>query len=154
MPFYGTGCGPVDDYLIRSSMCPLFRIGVGRPMTDSEAVRLLRHVEQFRRIEPYLVGDFYPLTACTLAKDAWVAWQYDRPDLGQGVVQAFRRAECPVETVRLKLSGLDADAKYTVTNLDESATSRALGVDLMRNGLAVSTEVRPHALLITYQRQP
>ena len=44
----------------------------------------------------YFYGDFYPLLSFSLAADAWAAWQYDRPDLGEGMVVAFRRHESPV----------------------------------------------------------
>ena len=50
---------------------------------------LRRTVEQFRQIEPYLLGDYYALTPYSLAKDACMAWQFNRPEMGEGVVQAF-----------------------------------------------------------------
>ena len=34
-------------------------------------------------------GDFYPLTSYDLAEDTWMAWQFDHPDLGEGIVQGF-----------------------------------------------------------------
>jgi len=154
VPFYGSGCGLADDYLVRSSICPLWRIGIGRPMNDAEAARVRRHVEHFRQIEPCLAGDFYALTPYSLAKDVWCAWQFDRPDLGQGVVQAFRRSECPTETIPLRLRGLSSDGTYVVTDLDSSVASTATGSDLMGRGLTISTQARPRALLFTYRRRP
>jgi alpha-galactosidase len=153
MPFYGTGSGPADDYMIRSSMCPLFRIGVGRPMSDAEAKRFQRHAEQFRRIAPLLTGDFYPLTDYALAKDAWVAWQFDRPDLGQGVVQAFRRSECAADTVRLKLHGLDADNVCELTNFDAPGIAEMTGKALADDGLPVVIKDKPGAAIVAYKKK-
>ena len=59
-------------------------------------------VEEVRRLmgealamRKYFYGDFYPLLSFSLADDAWAAWQYDRPDLGEGMVVAFRRENSP-----------------------------------------------------------
>ena len=54
----------------------------------------------------------------TLANDVWLAWQYDRPETGEGVVQAFRRPDSNFEAGRFKLRGLDPVARYVVTDLD------------------------------------
>jgi len=55
----------------------------------------------------YFYGDFYPLLSFSLAADAWAVWQYDRPDLGEGMVVAFRRFASPFAACRLTLQGLD-----------------------------------------------
>ena len=44
-------------------------------------------------MQPYYFGDYYPLTPWSLDNGAWLAWQYDRPDLNSGVVLAFRRPD-------------------------------------------------------------
>ncbi len=47
---------------------------------------------------------------------------------GQGVVQAFRRTNSIYESARLKLRGLDAQARYAVTDLDRpDAVQKILG---------------------------
>ena len=56
---------------------------------------------QYRRLQPYFLGDYYPLTPYTKAADAWVAWQFDRGDLGGGLVQVFRRPANPQAALRL-----------------------------------------------------
>ena len=38
-----------------------------------------------------MLGDYYPLTSYSLQPDHWIAWQFNRPETGDGVVQAFRR---------------------------------------------------------------
>ncbi len=50
---------------------------------------------EWRKIRTYMLGDYYPLTPYSLQRDQWIAWQFDRPDLGGGEVQAFRRPESP-----------------------------------------------------------
>jgi alpha-galactosidase len=51
-------------------------------------------LEEYQTVKPYLWGDFYPLTECDTATDSVQAYQLDRPDLGRGVIFAFRRQDC------------------------------------------------------------
>ena len=80
-----------------------------------------------------------------------MAWQFDRPDLGKGVVQVFRRDESPYEFARFPLHGLDAAAQYEVENLDGGKDIHR-GGELMERGLLVSVATRPAALLFVYTR--
>ena len=59
-----------------------------------------RMIAELRHVAPYFSGDYYPLTPYSLDDTAWMAWQFDRPDLGEGVVQAFRRAGSYYESAR------------------------------------------------------
>jgi len=152
MPIYGSGTGPANLYMTRSSICPMFRIGMGAWKTGANYDELRRMVAQFRQIEPYLTGDFYPLTGYSLKETDWMAWQFDRPEIGGGVVQAFRRAQTPDTNIRLKLRGLVSDAKYHVNNLDAAKPSLMTGAELMNPGLLLTTTNRPTAALIIYQK--
>jgi len=153
MPVYGSGTGSHDVYMIRSSICPMFRIAWDTRRRELNYEFLRRMVGDFRRIEPYLTGDFYPLTPYSRANNVWVAWQYDQPELGGGVVQAFRRAENPDDSFHLKLRGLDPRAKYRVNDLDTKTPSVLSGAELMEAGLPVQLTARSGAALIVYQKQ-
>ena len=80
-----------------------------------------------------------------------MAWQFDRPDLGEGMLQVFRREESPFETARFKLHGLDATAQYEVENLDGGKEIRT-GRELMEAGLAVTINQQPAALVFAYKQ--
>jgi hypothetical protein len=69
-----------------------------------------------------------------------MAWQFDRPDLGAGLVQVFRRPACPEETLRVKLQGLQAAARYTVSGREGLRPSDTDGKSLMENGLLLSVK--------------
>ena len=60
-----------------------------------------RMLEEFQTVKPYLWGDFYPLTKCDTSTDRVLAYQLDRPDLGRGVIFAFRRQDCETESFRV-----------------------------------------------------
>jgi alpha-galactosidase len=82
----------------------------------------------------------------------WMAWQYDRPEQGEGVVLAFRRAGNPAESMRMKLLGLDPSGVYTLTNLDVAGTTQATGLELMDVGLPVVIKDKPGSAIITYKK--
>jgi alpha-galactosidase len=154
MPFYGTGTSAMDAYSFRSQMCPHFTACFDMRRKDlpfDEARRLLRQWKQ--DIAPDYFGDFHPLTPYSTANDIWLAWQFHRPEAGQGVVQAFRRANSFYESARFKLHGLDPQARYQVTDLDRAgARQEVAGRELMEKGLLVLAPNQPAAVVVTYSR--
>ena len=70
--------------------------------------------------QKYWYGDFYPLTRCSTAPDAWMAYQLHRPDLDAGLVLVFRHAESNYPALSVNLRGLDATAKYEVEFIDDA----------------------------------
>ena len=164
-PFHGTGTlvGPskifsiptenVDPYPFRSQMAPNVTACWDVRRTDLDYAMLRTLSEQLRRIQPCYFGDYYPLTPYTDAADEWMAWQFNRPDLRAGMVQAFRRPKCQAAQARLKLRGLEPAASFVVTDLDAADAKTILGRDLTEQGLAVTLTKRPAAAVIVYQRQ-
>ncbi len=157
IPFYGTGVyfNPRQFvYSVRSYMCPAFAIvaDVRKGGMDWDLYRRL--VSQWRQVADCYFGDYYPLTPYSLDPASWMAWQFDCPESGKGMVQAFRRAASGDKSVRAKLRGLEPDAVYVLTNLDVSGTAEMTGRELMANGLPVPVEERPGAAVITYKKKP
>ena len=110
-------------------------------------------VEDFRRTEEFWFGDYYPLARWSLAEDVWVAWQFDRPEAGTGIVQAFRRAESPYETARFRLRGLEPEARYTVSDFDDPGKPQEfLGRELADRGLPITLPARRSSGILTYRR--
>jgi alpha-galactosidase len=122
------------------------------PANDAEYKQFRGLVEQWRKVAEYFYGDFYPLTPYHTETSEWMAWQFDRPDQADGMVQAFRRPDSSFETARFKLRGLDAAARYRVTDVDSGSPAELSGRDLMETGLQVTIAKRPGAAVLTYQR--
>jgi hypothetical protein len=99
-----------------------------------------------------LNGDYYPLTPYSLSDNIWLAWQFDRPGHGDGLVQAFRRVSCDEPAQTFRLSGLDPRAHYQITNFDLEGTVEISGEELMDKGLTVEIKDKPGAAVILYQR--
>jgi alpha-galactosidase len=151
MPFNGTGVEPADPYTMRSHYCACFAYGGPPNAPDFDFQGRKRVADQWRRVADNFLGDYYPLTTYSLAADVWMAWQFDRPEAGTGVVQAFRRSESPYEVARLRLRGLDADAKYDLDDFDRGTTTLS-GRELLDKGLEVRLDRRPDSAVISYRR--
>jgi alpha-galactosidase len=143
-----------NEYEVRSAMTA--GMNVELPADDNEeSVRQARAmIEQYLSIQKFYYGDYYPLTPYSQQRTAWMAWQLDRPELGEGMVQAFRRTDSPSESIRTKLRGLDPGAVYTLITLDVAGTTEMTGRELRDRGLPIAIKDRPGAAVVTYKRKP
>jgi alpha-galactosidase len=82
-----------------------------------------------------------------------MAWQFDCPETGEGVVQAFRRGKNAEESATFKLHGLELDAVYILTDLDVEGVEELTGRDLLEKGLSVTLKEKPSAAVITYKKK-
>jgi alpha-galactosidase len=151
----------LSAYAFRSAYCPAMVLcwpsggisDLDKQRWSRVDVNLLRRLlNEYLAVRPYLFGDYYPLTPYSLEQNTWMAWQFDRPDQGQGMVQVFRRGESSYESARFRLHGLDADARYAIVNLDLGDATEATGRELMDSGLPVVLPDRPQAVVITYKK--
>jgi len=153
-PYHGTGTDQLGAYDLRSAMaCPHFIAcwDVRDRKLDYDFLR--KTVGEWRQYAPNYLGDFYPLTSYTTSNDAWLAWQFDRPEEGRGVVQAFRRTQSVYESARFKLRGLEVSARYVATDVDNPDGSREVtGAELVERGLLVVIPNQPAAKVMTYRK--
>ena len=142
-----------NEYEIRSAMTAGMS-AVPPPSTDEAARQARAIVDQYRGIQKFYYGDYYPLTPYSQRATDWMAWQFDLPEHGEGMVQAFRRPETPSDSIRAKLRGLEPAAVYTLVNLDLPGTTEMTGRELMESGLPVVMKNRPGAAIVTYRKKP
>jgi len=165
IPYHGTGTlagpskifkdqpnVPVDDYFFRSHMAPSLNICMDMRERTLNYEKLRRLTGQFQRIAPFYLADYYPLAPYSLDPKVWMAWQFDRPETAEGIVQAFRRKEAPEVSAKFKLQGLDARATYEVENLDGGKTSRT-GRQLMEEGLPLESKESPASFIFAYKKK-
>ena len=152
VPYYGTGAPQIDAYVLRSTFCPSFGYGPDMREHGLDYALLRRMVAEWRQVAATMLGDFYPLTSYSYEEDVWMAWQFDRPEAGCGVVQAFRRAQSPFAAAQFRLHGLDPAARYTLRNTDDQDHPWVMtGQELMETGLAVAIAERPGAAVLLYR---
>ena len=132
-PHFGTllQIRPRDNYQFRSGFAPgmsfaLFNVAgtpdeVGSFIPPNFPFDWLRTmIRQLKEVRPYYYGDYYPLLPCSSNSDCvsgqsnersanfeWAAWQFNRPEQGDGMVQAFRRPQSGESAKDLRLRGLD-----------------------------------------------
>jgi alpha-galactosidase len=153
VPYFGTGIRSSNPYSFRSTMAPAIGMGADPRSKNVDFPSFSKLASQWRRIAPYYYGDYYPLTPYTTEDSAWVAWQFDRPGQGDGIVQAFRRTQSPIEQERFKLRGLDPWSQYAVSNLDVPGEVQFSGRELEEKGLPVAINEPASAAIISYKRR-
>lgn len=151
LPFQGTAnMGFWEPYFYRSSYVTAF--DNGGINTDNAAAQKRAYAE-WKQLAPIMLqGDYYPLTQYSLANTAWMAWQFDLPDTGEGYVQAFRRRDNDEAARTFRLRGLVPTAQYELRDLDAAAARQSSGKELMEQGLAVEIPATPGAAIIRYRR--
>jgi len=156
VPYFGSGVSEYDMYACRSQMAPALSCiwDLRNRKLNYDFAR--KFLDQWRQISDYYYGDFYPLTTYRTENDIWMAWQFNVPESGEGMVQSFRRPMSDVTTMRLRLRGLDPAARYSVTNLDlANSGGQSLpfwGSELMEKGLPVTLPAKPESGLHVYKR--
>ncbi len=150
--YYGGGWTPVEPYAFWSNAAPSTGCGFDMRVKNIDYAALRKLFDAWRSISGNYYGDFYPLTKYSMDKSAWMAWQFDRPEAGEGMVQVFRRAESIFTGAALPLGGLDAAAQYSFTDMATGETSAFTGAELTTKGLPVHLEERPEALVYSYKK--
>ncbi|MCL5102882.1 MAG: alpha-galactosidase [Armatimonadetes bacterium] len=153
VPITGIGSADINVYNCRSGLGSHFAFA-SKVYSKDQAVwdGMLRAHNEYKSLKKLYTGDFYPLGSYSNAKDVWMAWQFDRHDLGAGVFQAFRRQDSPVDSATYRLRGLEPAATYIVTNVDEQSPRRMTGRELMEKGLTIDLPNKLSATVITYKR--
>jgi alpha-galactosidase len=152
IPYYGTAVNSLDPYIFRSQMAPALGFGLDHNQIEGQQSVAIHLLEQWRGVADYFYGDFTPLTPYSLKNTEWMAWQWNRPEEGTGMIEAFRRESSPFTTSQLKLRGLDPGAHYTIRNLDSSQSTEFSGKALMEEGLSVTLQDQPASALLTYSK--
>jgi alpha-galactosidase len=81
-----------------------------------------------------------------------MSWQFNRPEKGDGIVQAFRRDHCDDVAHTVRLEHLDALAKYEIDDMDSTTPRVVSGSDLMQTGLPISINAKPGAVVLIYRK--
>ena len=111
-----------------------------------------RCLKEFHEIRPYYYEDYYPLTSTEdMTRDSiWLAYQMHRPSDDSGIIVAFRRAASKDKQITVRLSGVNPDKYYTVTNMDTKQSKTYQGKELT-DQLVLMLE-KPHSsLLLKYK---
>ena len=152
-----TGCCDREDtYVFRSALGPGMVVIMYEFEKDTNrhfSVPWLRErMAELTTVRPYFLGDFHPLLSFSLAEDVWAAWQYHRPDLGEGMVLALRRSASPFTALKAQLKDLNATATYELQDLDSGDRRQVSGRELMETGIQIDIDEQPGSRLLVYRK--
>jgi len=151
LPCSGTGNDRPDAYSFRSSMGSALIVSWNLYLPDFPVEEARRLIAEYKRVRPLFYGDFYPLTPYDAGDDVWMAYQFHREDLKQGMVLAFRRPKCPHPSAHLSLRGISPSARYELT-FEDSGLRRVRSGRMLCAGIDVAIEHAPGSSLITYRQ--
>ncbi|MEI6970318.1 MAG: alpha-galactosidase [bacterium] len=163
IPLHGGGtCGGTHDprrgdtYNVRSNFSASLEFPIyfnqGDGVPDHPWDWQHRMIEEYKRARPFFYGDYYPLVGRTPAADAWMVMQFDRPDMGEGVVLAFRRQDSPFVSADCQIR-VKADAEYVLEDADTGRTWRQSGRELLEHGLRLTIETARESRLVFYRAE-
>jgi alpha-galactosidase len=109
-------------------------------------------LDQYLELRQYYYGDFYPLTGYSQATDAWMAYQLDLPEQGEGLVVVLKRPLSPFTDAAFPLKALQPEARYELLNLDSNEKKLGGGAQLLERGLELRLVEKPATALFRYRR--
>ena len=121
----------LDEYSFRSTMASSLCIGWIADAPDFDTRRAAELAAQYRSVRHLLTGAWYPLHPQSRSLADWVAWQFHRPDLEEGMVLVLRRAESPFPAGEFRLCGLGAGKTYELHYESSGKTERMAAEDVM-----------------------
>ena len=103
--------------------------------------------------QKYWYGDFYSLAGAALGADHFVAYQFHRADLNEGLVLAFRHKECETTGISVALRGLNPGTSYKIEFSSEvhHLTSTTMTGSELQTGLRLRIPGKGTSLLVRYK---
>jgi alpha-galactosidase len=153
LPFSGTGNNDPSRYAFRAAMsggAVVLAWDFDKPAFRTDLARA--DIAEFRAVRLFLSADFYPLTEYSTSDDTWTAFQWNRPETGDGIILAFRRDAAAASSIRPALRGLEAESDYEVAFEDYGLTLVRKGRELAA-GLDIKIAEPRGSLLIKYRRR-
>lgn len=107
----------LDNYSFHSTLASSLCLGwiADAPDFDTERGRKLLGI--YRDVRHLLTGAWYPLLPYSRDRRSWMAMQWHRPDLDEGLILVFRHAESPLTRAEFHLNGLHPDTHYEFTEV-------------------------------------
>ena len=165
LPFSGSGIqekenrtdakGMLDTYTWRASYLPIINIDTQFAQDPDQDFSVLNNgMAEWKRVNPYLLKDFYSLTPWHSGEDksGFTSYCYYDEDEGRGVLFVFRGEECEGDCVGLRLPFADQNASYALTD-EDSGDLLTLTGNTAADGFGISVESKRQAKLIWIEKK-
>ena len=153
---FGTQNHEGDTYHFRATMAAGINVNLfsyeRETIANNYPYQWLRdRLNEYHRAKRYFAGDFYPLMPFDNTFTFWTASQYHRPDLGEGLIEVFRKSESPIERICLEPQGFDAETKYEFEYADSGNCFTMTGQELKAQGFPVEIPNKRESRLFFYR---
>jgi len=166
----------LDTYSFHSTMASSLCLGWIADAKEFDGRRGKQLIDRYKQVRHLLVGAWYPLLACPNdyvdlnTRDAdlwpwsdasnhrqpytdWVVTQYQRPDLGEGMVLAFRRPDSPYSSIQVSLRGIEPAATYEVSSDNRSpGDAKTMPGSTLSGGFEIALPEKRSSDLIVYRK--
>ena len=156
VPMHGCGdFGLEPSYEFRSAMtagnilAPSLNGHLSTALLETEAA-VKRTVAIYKKLRPYMIGDFYPLFPHDASEEQWYGYQFHRPDLDAGFALIFRREKSPDATKETSFKGIDPKATYEISFEDTPEKRTVAGKEFAN--LTVEIASAPGSVIVYYKR--
>ncbi|MDD5704879.1 MAG: alpha-galactosidase [Kiritimatiellae bacterium] len=154
VPLHEAAVWSFSPYAFRSAMSTGVVIYCSILDDDFPAADAKQALAELRSLRPYMLGDFYPQVPLTAAYHDWCAYQYHRPEEGDGFAVFLRRHESPFTAVKAALKGIDENADYWVSLSESFAESPERPMrGRMLTDLTVEISDKPGSVLVRYRKR-
>jgi alpha-galactosidase len=141
----------LDDYSFHSCLASSMGVGWIADAKDFDNARGKEILDAYHKVRHILTGAWYPIMGYSRDSERWLASQYHRPDLEEGLILAFRRGESPYRAIDARLRGLDPEATYELSYADGEGRNTLRGAEMM-SGFELELEKQRQSALIVYKR--
>jgi alpha-galactosidase len=153
VPLHAGGVNIVnrDEYAVLSGIGPAISPALDYPLYADEADGRWRAEMRAlaKRLSPWFLQDFYPLTAAVEDRMNICAYQCHNPAAGDGFIMAFRRPGSSIGETVLHAEAIDANAEYDV-EVFRGSTARMHGASLINLEIALPA---PRAAKLIFYRK-
>lgn len=157
LPMHGCGdFGLEPSYSFRSGMTSGNIFAVYDPQkwnaaTPETEAGVKRSVAIYRKLRPYMLGDFYELFPHDASEKVWYGYQFHRPSTKDGYALLFRRERCADAQQTVHLQGIDPGALYEVS-YEDAPGKRLVRGDALR-AYPVEVSAKPGSAILYYRKK-
>lgn len=137
----------VDSFSFHCGMAAMLFPTLDIRRDDYDYVLAKKMIDVWRKAsELFLYGDYYQHTPFHHSAKEWVAWQFDNPEKGSGIIQAIRLQESSEESITVYPKAIQKDTMYFFDNFETGETKRISSEILIHKGFEISLPPRNGAV--------
>jgi len=148
--------GRSDVYTWRASYLPILNVDSQFTQDPDQDFDMLRFgLKEWKRLSPYMMKDFYPLTAWHDQRDksGFTAWSYFDSEAEKGFMLIFRQEECEADAVNLRLPFASDNGRYRLRDEDSGEIFAVSGETLRKDGFSWMLSEKRMARLIWIEKE-